>query len=235
MKTHAWQRTVGALLFLPLLCLISLHYGFDVKFIMSFIVYLLIATTITSGYHRYFSHNSYECNKFWQFIYGFIGTASLNSSPVEWASVHIAHHKYSDTLADPYDSTWRQFTKFKDRNNIQAPRFILRLLKDSLHRFWVKHSATVAFITSLTLLAIDTDLFIFAYVLPVTGYLFTSYLHNIFAHISHKPRNLPILEFIIPMCGEWMHKQHHENPRLNLFSHFDIGGYFIWVIRNDKQ
>ena len=235
MKTHAWQRTIGALSFIPLLCLSLLHYGVDVSFIISFIVYLCIATTITSGYHRYFSHRSYECNGFWQFVYGFIGTASLNSSPVEWASVHVAHHMYSDTLVDPYDSTWRQFFKFSDRNNIRAPKFILRLLKNNLHRFWIKHSATVAFTTAAILLAINTKLFLFAYVLPVCGYLFTSYLHNILAHIKHNPRNLPILEFIIPMCGEWMHKQHHENPRLNLFSHFDIGGYFIWAIRNDKR
>lgn len=222
-------------MFTPILCLSILHYGLDVRFFISSIVYLCIATTITSGYHRYFSHLSYECNKFWQFMYGFIGTASLNSSPVEWASVHIAHHKYSDTLVDPYDSTWKQFFKFSDRNNIQAPKFLLRLLKDGVQRFWIRHSATVALITSAILLAISTDLFVFAYAIPVSAYLFTSYLHNILAHVNHNPRNLPILEFIIPMCGEWMHKQHHENPRLNLFSHFDLGGYFIRAIRNDKR
>ena len=231
MKTKAWQRTIGALSFLPLLFVT----GANINLIWSFLVYLSIAITVTAGYHRYFAHASYECNKLWQFLYGFIGTASLNSSPIEWASVHIAHHKNSDTQADPYDSTWRQFFKFKERTDIQAPKFVLRMLRDGVHRFWIKHSAAVALVVGLLMLTISPTLFLFGYAIPVSAYLFTSYSHNIISHIGHTPHNIWPLEFIVPMCGEWMHKLHHEKPKLNHFGVFDLGGYFIRVIRNDKR
>jgi stearoyl-CoA desaturase (delta-9 desaturase) len=212
--------------------------GTSLMFFFSFSIYILIALTVTSGYHRLFSHATYECNEFWKLLFGFIGTASLNSSPVEWASVHLAHHKFSDTESDPYDSTWRQFTKFKDRTGITAPRMVLRMMKSPVHRFWVKYSAMVAILTAMIALVFGAKVFLFLYALPVAGYLFASYLHNIIAHINKQPRNFWVLEFLIPMCGEWSHKAHHENARKNDFNDmpkvFDLGGYLIRAIRNDR-
>jgi stearoyl-CoA desaturase (delta-9 desaturase) len=235
MKTKSWQRTIGAISFLPLLCVTILYYGTSLNLLWSFLIYMSIAITITAGYHRYFSHATYECNRFWQFLFGFIGTASLNSSPIEWASVHIAHHKYSDTLADPYDSTWRQFFNFKERINIQAPKFVLKLMRNKVQKLWLKHSGTVAFCVALVMFLISPILFLYGYAIPVSAYLFTSYSHNIISHIGKQPRNIWLLEILIPMCGEWLHRSHHDQPRTSHFGLLDLGGHFIWVIRNDKR
>lgn len=237
MRTHAWQRTVGALLFLPIIIYTVISYPL-ILLLLSVIVYTIIALTVTVGYHRYYSHASFKCNKFWQILFGFIGTSSLNSSPLEWASVHLAHHRYSDTDKDPYDSTWKQFIKFKDRTNITSPKSLLVLLKDPVHRNFVRYSFGIALaVASLITLALGVKYFIILYAVPVTGYLFTSYLHNILAHIGGEPRNLWFLEFIVPMCGEWLHKLHHEKPKLNDFNisskYFDLGGYFIRGIKLD--
>ena len=151
--------------------------------------------------------------------------------------MHIDHHKFSDTTNDPYDSTWRQFFKFKDRQGIKATKSLLLLLKDPVHRFFVKNSAAIAVGTAGLLAMISFELFLFVYAIPVSAYLFTSYSHNILAHKNHQPQNLWALEFIVPMCGEWIHKLHHERPRLEYFNtelkYFDIGGRFIKLIRND--
>ena len=238
MKTHAWQRTTLALLFLPVLYIMSIYYGFDAMYIASMLVYVSIAITITSGYHRYFSHASYECSKFWQFTYAFIGTASLNSSPVEWASVHIAHHRHSDTPLDPYDSTWRQFFKFKNRTHVSVSKFLLPLLRSRMHRFFINHSATIALIVATCLLIVSLKAFLFLYFLPVSAYLFTSYTHNILAHTGNKPRDNYFLEIFIPMMGEWIHASHHANPKQKYYSdkvYLDFGGLFIRLIQNDSK
>lgn len=237
MKTHAWQRTISALLFLPLLSFVLATYSS--KFLLiSLISYLMIAITITAGYHRYYSHGSYKCSKVWQYLFGYIGTASLNTSPLEWASVHRAHHKFSDTENDPHESTWRHFLDFKDRTGITAPKSLIVLLRDPVHRFFVNNSALIALVTAGILLMISFEVFLFVYMLPISAFLFNSYLHNILAHTNKQPRNLWALEFIIPLCGEWAHRLHHDNPRLEYFNveykYIDIGGYFIRLVRNDQ-
>jgi len=55
---------------------------------------------ITAFYHRYFSHRSFKTNRFWQFIFAFIGNMSAQRGPLWWASHHRKHHKYSDEDKD---------------------------------------------------------------------------------------------------------------------------------------
>ena len=55
---------------------------------------------ITGGYHRYFSHKAYRCNRFVQFLVGFFGTSCAQKGPLWWAAHHRNHHKFSDTEAD---------------------------------------------------------------------------------------------------------------------------------------
>lgn len=51
---------------------------------------------ITAFYHRYFSHRSFKTNRFWQFVFAFIGNSSAQRGPLWWASHHRKHHKHSD-------------------------------------------------------------------------------------------------------------------------------------------
>lgn len=51
---------------------------------------------ITAFYHRYFSHRSFKVNRFWQFVFAFIGNSSAQRGPLWWASHHRKHHKHSD-------------------------------------------------------------------------------------------------------------------------------------------
>jgi stearoyl-CoA desaturase (delta-9 desaturase) len=55
---------------------------------------------ITGGYHRYFSHKAYRCNRFVQFLVGFGGTSCAQKGPLWWAAHHRNHHKFSDTDLD---------------------------------------------------------------------------------------------------------------------------------------
>lgn len=62
--------------------------------------YVLRMFAITAGYHRLFSHRSYQTSRVFQFILGFIGTAAVQRGPLWWAANHRHHHRHSDTEED---------------------------------------------------------------------------------------------------------------------------------------
>lgn len=64
---------------------------------------------LTAGYHRYFTHKSFEMNRFWQFIFAFLGATNGQKSALWWAAGHRYHHKFSDTPEDihsPLHQKW---------------------------------------------------------------------------------------------------------------------------------
>jgi stearoyl-CoA desaturase (delta-9 desaturase) len=238
MKTHAWQRTMGAWLFIP--TTIFAGSNFDLIWIIfSFLIYLSIALTVTVGYHRLFTHGSFECSKFWHWLFGLIGCISLNSAPVHWSSVHVTHHRFSDTPEDPYDSNLKHFFRFKDRDNVKATKNELRMIREPMHMFFINHSFTLFLLYGLLMSLFGFKSFLFLFALPITTYLVTSGFHTIFAHHKGSARNLWFMEFIVPMCGEWIHKNHHDKPKDSKFNtklkHFDMGGLLIGLIQNAKR
>jgi stearoyl-CoA desaturase (delta-9 desaturase) len=70
---------------------------------MSFAFFIFATGTgITVGYHRLFSHKSYEASlpvKVWLL---FFGAATFQASAIEWCEDHRVHHKFVDTDKDPY-------------------------------------------------------------------------------------------------------------------------------------
>ena len=247
LKTHAWQRSVGAWLFFPVAIWAYLSQASLLWLVPSFFIYITIALTVTVGYHRLFTHNAFQCSRFWHWFFGLVGCVSLNSAPVHWSSVHITHHKFSDTVDDPYDADWRHFIRFKNRSNVQATKNELRMMRDRMHIFFINYSLTLSILTGIVLALVSVNAFLYLYALPVTTYLVTSGLHTIFAHGNSIPegsrtsaRNVWPLEFIIPMAGECIHKEHHYKPKLYKFNtrpyYFDLGGIMIGIIeRHDKS
>jgi stearoyl-CoA desaturase (delta-9 desaturase) len=236
MKTQAWHRTLGAWSFIPVLYFCLTTNCNSLWLMCSCLIYSLIAITITVGYHRLFTHNSFECSRFWHWLFGLVGCISLNSAPVHWSSVHNDHHRFSDTEKDPYDSNWKHFFRFKDRVGVTATKKEIRMMKDKMHLFFIKQSLTLSISVGIVLSLFGANAFLFLYALPVTLYLVTSGLHTIYAHSDKSAKNLWALECIIPMFGEWIHKEHHNNPGLNNWHtkpyYFDLGGIFIGAIKN---
>ena len=63
-------------------------------------LYFIRMFAITGFYHRYFSHNAFKTNRFWQFIFAVIGYSSVQRGPLWWAAQHRHHHRYADTEKD---------------------------------------------------------------------------------------------------------------------------------------
>lgn len=67
------------------------------------VMFALTSVCVTGGYHRYFSHRSYECSKAVKLFYLVFGAAAVENSLLNWASDHRYHHRYVDQKEDPYN------------------------------------------------------------------------------------------------------------------------------------
>jgi len=73
------------------------------EFIAVFIVsYLWHSMGVTIGYHRLLSHRSFRCLKIVEYFWILGGYLAFEGSPIWWATIHRAHHRYSDTMRDPH-------------------------------------------------------------------------------------------------------------------------------------
>ena len=86
--TAAWTWYRGFQLWMPLLTI-----G----------LYLAVGMSICAGYHRFFSHKSYEASPLVQVFYAFFGAMAAQNSILWWSAQHRVHHKYADKDWDPYN------------------------------------------------------------------------------------------------------------------------------------
>lgn len=57
---------------------------------------------IGAGYHRYFSHRSFQTSRPFQFILAFMAQSSAQKGVLWWASHHRKHHRFSDQKEDTH-------------------------------------------------------------------------------------------------------------------------------------
>ncbi len=72
-------------------------------------LYAIRMWAITAGFHRYFSHRSFQTSRWMQFLIGFLATSSGQKGPLWWAAHHRHHHRYSDTDEDIHSPVRRGF------------------------------------------------------------------------------------------------------------------------------
>ncbi|KAL7416327.1 hypothetical protein BDY24DRAFT_379311 [Mrakia frigida] len=72
--------------------------------IWCFIYYLVSGLGITAGYHRHWSHRSYNASVPLQYCLALAGVSAVQGSIKWWSRGHRAHHRYTDTELDPYNA-----------------------------------------------------------------------------------------------------------------------------------
>jgi len=65
-------------------------------------MFLLGALGISLGYHRLFTHRSFEAPKLVRWTLAFLGAMNGQGAPILWAAAHRQHHAYSDQAGDPH-------------------------------------------------------------------------------------------------------------------------------------
>ena len=103
-----WLNTIF-LFFISALAVIGapiylFHFGMD-WFMGGLLVFYILATglSITLGYHRLFSHLSFQARWPVRLATLVFGACAFENSVLCWASDHRRHHKHTDHDDDPYD------------------------------------------------------------------------------------------------------------------------------------
>jgi stearoyl-CoA desaturase (delta-9 desaturase) len=91
--------------FVGLVAAVVLLWGWacDWKIIsLLFAMYLLTGLGITVGYHRLFTHQSFETGRVVKFILGVLGSMAVQGPLLRWVALHRVHHHCSDEEGDPH-------------------------------------------------------------------------------------------------------------------------------------
>lgn len=77
--------------------------GFDGIQLAIFVTfYVLTGWGVTIGYHRLFTHKSFETNKYVTALLGIFGSMALEGPILRWVAAHRRHHQHSDSEEDPH-------------------------------------------------------------------------------------------------------------------------------------
>jgi stearoyl-CoA desaturase (Delta-9 desaturase) len=79
------------------------YYSWNwIAFFAGCLIYTVAAIGITAGYHRYFSHKTYQAHPIIENIYLLVGCLGFAGSAATWSYDHRIHHAKTDTMEDPY-------------------------------------------------------------------------------------------------------------------------------------
>jgi stearoyl-CoA desaturase (Delta-9 desaturase) len=66
------------------------------------ITYLLTGMGITVGFHRLFTHRSFQTTRALRVAFAVLGSMAVEGPLLEWVSTHRKHHRFSDRRGDPH-------------------------------------------------------------------------------------------------------------------------------------
>jgi len=191
-------------------------FGTWQMFLAGFIWYQWIAiTAITTGYHRYASHNSFKTGKWYEYYFCILGLFA-NAGPVlTWASAHRMHHFFSDTEKDPHSpkhmSALKVYFGFWGESLSIIPRSLRMLANNKIYMFFYNHYFTLQLTVAVVMLLINPYLFLFGFCFPVVLAMHGFGLVNWFTHRKDGVQNSAVANILTG--GEGWHKNHHEKPR----------------------
>jgi len=116
-------------------------------------IWLAVGMSVTAGYHRLFTHKTYQAAWPVRLFYLVFGAAAFENSVLNWAADHRVHHSNVDHDRDPYNiqkGFWWAHIGWIFYVNEPIPQTVVRdLLEDPLvrwqHRWYKELGVAVAF------------------------------------------------------------------------------------------
>ena len=236
------MATLGYWLHLVLIATLPMHEGWQnfIPWLVAF--YFAGSLTITVGFHRLFSHQSFETYTPVRWFFAIFGVLFMYGSPLQWKATHGKHHTESDGPLDPHQKpwTWRPLLTKSYRNVPLDPLAARPLLRQDhfLHTMVDRYYLGV-YIAVVTLTALVDPRLVYMALLPGIGLVqIIGSLHNTCSHIGGRARDLWFLEYLLPAGGEWLHGLHHDKPGRWDFRtrwyHLDTGALVVRLIRSNS-
>jgi len=96
---------------------------------------------ITLGFHRLVTHRSFQTPKWLEYFLIFCGSLTCEGGVIDWVGLHRQHHKYSDALGDPHDSSrgfwWSHMGcwLYHLPEDLEVPRYTQDIADDPVYQF----------------------------------------------------------------------------------------------------
>jgi len=157
--TISWTNTafivLTPLIAFALLPYVIYTYGFSwADFAIWSIMIFTTGISLTVGYHRLFSHQSFETPAWMRALFLFFGAGCVENSALKWSSDHRYHHRFVDKEGDPYNINrgffyahmgWIFFADPPDRTLTNAPDLSSDPLVQWQHKYYLPLCALVGF------------------------------------------------------------------------------------------
>lgn len=108
-RSLGWQRRTVLLLtvgpFIGLVAAVWLLWGRGLSFTDLGIflgVYVFTGIGVTIGYHRLFTHRSFETPPWLKGVFAVAGSMAMQGAVISWVADHRRHHAFSDKAGDPH-------------------------------------------------------------------------------------------------------------------------------------
>ncbi|KXN69513.1 delta-9 desaturase [Conidiobolus coronatus NRRL 28638] len=221
--------------------------------IWAIIWYYATGIGITGGYHRLFAHRAYKAPFITRLYYALTGAGAVEGSILWWSKDHRVHHRYTDTMKDPYSAQrglwwshlgWMIFKKDRDLignaevDDLEADPIIMWQHKNFL---WIAIFMSLVFPTLVASLWGDAfGGYFYAGVIRMMFVHHATFCVNSLAHWlgestfddKHTPRD-HIITALVTM-GEGYHNFHHQFPQdyrnAIKFWQYDPTKWFITIL-----
>jgi len=84
------------------------HAGFSPwTWILAFVMWRVSVIGISVGYHRYFTHRSFQCDPWFEKVLCGLGLLAFEGTASQWVWDHSQHHRFADQPGDPHSPVAR--------------------------------------------------------------------------------------------------------------------------------
>lgn len=177
--------------------------------------FLFVVVGGYAGWHRYFTHRSYQTSKFIHRKLLWWGALQGLGKPITVMSLHRYHHAHSDTDTDvhsPTNLSWWQITFGYYKEPKLNRKYIKDLIKDKEIKFLQKYYFHVIISLNTILLVIDPILPGLVFGIPNMWAIFTTgFVLNYLNHRNGKSNNNWL--YALLTFGEGWHDNHHEDSK----------------------
>ncbi|MBN8538745.1 MAG: fatty acid desaturase [Deltaproteobacteria bacterium] len=173
------------------------------------------------GFHRYFTHKSFQASALVEKALLVLGTLDCKGSMFSWVTSHIAHHAHADKKGDPHSPHRIGFFKvwIVDWETFPVSgRSIAPYLRRPLYRFTHENYLWIIAVFAVGLGSINLHLLVYFYCVPMVCSIHMTGIINTVGHslgyrnfnIDDESRNNLIVNFL--SLGGGLHNNHHARP-----------------------
>lgn len=223
---------------------ITMHWWYLPAVVVIYLIFKGVGAEV--GSHRYWTHRSFQTNKFWEKVMSILHLFNGDGTMIVFVGIHRLHHQYSDKEGDPHSphlDLWGTIFYRHDTSK-WSKRIVIDVIRDPwlqhLHKYYFHYHLLIA----VTFAMISPVLLWFHAVNILCSWAINN-LINVCCHLygtrtydtQDQSKNNWWSELIL--LGVGTHNNHHNDPSqistAEKFGQYDLWGWIIKRIQTDGR